>query len=207
MLRISGLNDSDAHVLEAATRVLRAPGRVVVYPTDTLYALGCRAEDAEAAARVRGAKGRDEAKPLPLVGGSVDQVQSLAPSWNDAARRLAKVFWPGPLTLVLPHAGRLPTEVTAEGATIAIRVPASSFLRDLCHAAGPLVSTSANRSGEPAPGSFDAAEAAVGQFADLLIDGGRLDGVPSTIVDVTGEPRLVRPGRLPWDVILEILKP
>lgn len=193
-----------ADALAAAIDVLRR-GDLLIYPTDTLYALGCVAANAQAARRVREAKGRDDGKPLPLIAGSVAQVELLAGPLGPAVRALALGLWPGPVTLVLPAAPGLPAEVTAGGSTVAVRVPASPLAQRLCDAAGPLVSTSANRSGRPAPATCAEAEAEVGDAAALALDAGPGGGPPSTLVDATGaEPRLLRLGAIPWERIAEV---
>ncbi len=191
-------------VAEAAATLLA--GGLVIYPTDTLYALGCRAADGAAARRVRDAKGRDDGKPLPLIAADTAQVEDLA-LLSHVARRIASALWPGPVTLVLPARPGVPAEVTSGGTTVAVRVPALELARRLCAAAGPLVSTSANRSGNPAPATCEEAVREVGESAALALDGGPGGGPPSTNVDVTDvEPRLVRLGATPWSEIAAALR-
>jgi L-threonylcarbamoyladenylate synthase len=192
---------SDGVVARAAS-VLRAGG-LLIYPTDTLYALGGVATDPEVARKVRTAKGRDEAKPLPLVAECLEQARSLCAAWPDGASRLAGRFWPGPLSLVLPAGPRVPAEVTSGTGTVAVRVPACLLDRRLCAEAGPLIATSANRAGRPGPESCPAAVAAVGGWAALALDAGAGRPRPSTLVDLTGEaPRLLRAGPVSWDDVL-----
>jgi len=179
----------------------------VILPTDTRYALGCLASDPEAARALRAAKGRDDAQPLPLVVGDVEQLGALCGPLPDVARTLAARFWPGPLTLVLSAAAAVSDAITSGGGTVAVRVPAHDFLRRLCLRVGPLVSTSANRSGRPAPQSCAEALAEVGQFVALAVDGGFGNALPSTIVDVTGsEPKLRRAGPIAWPEIAAALR-
>lgn len=191
-------DDPEAEALARAERALVA-GQLVIYPTDTLYALGCRAKDGAAALRVREAKGRDDAKPLPLVAADLEQVESVCLPLSRPAAAVARRFWPGPLTLVIPVRTGVAPEVTAGGESVAIRVPAMNLVRELCRRAGPLVSTSANRAGEPAPRTCAAAVAGVGGAAALALDGGPGGDLPSTIVDLTGSgPRLLRAGAIAW---------
>lgn len=198
--------DPEADVLARAVAVLRS-GQLVIYPTDTLYALGGRALDAGAAGRVRAAKGREEAKPLPLVAADRVQAVSLCSAWTQDAERLARRFWPGPLTLVLPASRDLPTEVTAGGPTIAVRVPGLRVTRELCALAGPLISTSANPAGATPPRTCGEAVAGVGGAAALALDAGPGRPVASTIVDLTGAaPRLVRAGLVPWEQVVDVLR-
>jgi L-threonylcarbamoyladenylate synthase len=196
----------DPAVVARAAELLRA-GQLVIYPTDTLYALGALARDAAAARRVRRAKGRDDLKPLPLVAESLAQARGLSPAWPEAAQRLAERFWPGPLTLVVAASPDIPPEVTAGTSTVAVRVPGSTLARALCAAAGgPLVSTSANPSGAPAPATCREAVAGMGAWAALALDGGRGGPAPSTVVDVSGAvPRLVRAGPIGWTDVLGVL--
>lgn len=181
---------------EAAARL--HAGAVIIYPTDTLYAVGCRALDADAVARLRAAKGREADKPLPVIVADIEQARSLASLWPDSAQRLAKAFWPGPLTLVVPATPDVPAALLAGARNIAVRVPASDVARALAREAGPLVSTSANLAGEPPCLTVELALQAF-PAAVLVIDVGALDGAPSTIVDVTdsnGAVTVLREGRI-----------
>lgn len=192
-------------VLEQALEVLRADG-LLIYPTDTLYALGGSALSARAVRRLREAKGRPEGKALPLIVGRLEQALELASVWPPAAERLARRFWPGPLSLVVEARGGLPEPLLGGGRSVAVRVPDRALPRQLALAAGPLISTSANRSGEAAAASCGEALAWLGSLVDLALDGGPGKGQASTIVDVTGpQPRLQRPGVIAWDDVLRAL--
>jgi L-threonylcarbamoyladenylate synthase len=192
-------------VLERSAAVLRAGG-LLIYPTETLYALGGCALDAAAAGRVREAKGRADDKALPLIAAGLEQVRGLCSEWPEVAARLAARFWPGPLTLVLPASPDVPLPVTAGGNTVAVRVPGRSLPRRLCQAAGPLVSTSANRSGAPPATRCLDALAALGSAASLALDGGECTGAPSTIVDLSaGAPRVLREGAIARTEVLAAL--
>jgi L-threonylcarbamoyladenylate synthase len=193
-----GLPAEDAAGMRAALRA----GEILLYPTDTMYAVGGLVLAAEAARRVRAAKGREAGKALPALAADEGQARELCGAVADRAWVLARVFWPGPLTLVLPASPALPREVAGEG-TIAVRVPAHGLARDICRLAGPLISTSANRSGEPPALTCAAAIASLGEEVAFAIDGGPGSPTPSTIVDVTGpEPRLLRAGAVPWEDVL-----
>jgi L-threonylcarbamoyladenylate synthase len=183
-------------------------GALIIYPTDTLYAIGGRARDGSAAEAVRRAKGRDEGKPLPLVAADLDQARALCAAWPPEAAALAARFWPGPLTLVLCADPALPAQVTAGTPTVAVRVPALELTRALCRGAGALVSTSANRAGGPPPLTCEEAVAAVGEAVALVLDAGPGRGVVSTIVDLaSGAPRLLRAGAVSWAEIEGVLPP
>jgi L-threonylcarbamoyladenylate synthase len=204
VLQVSG-DDPAPAALGRAASILQAGG-LLIYPTDTLYAIGGRALDPTVGQTVRTAKGRD-AKPLPLVTADVGQARSLATTFPREALRLAERFWPGPLTLILPAGPNVPEEVTAGAATIAVRVPALALARRLCAMAGPLISTSANLSGAPSPVTCEDAVAGVGHAALLALDAGPGRRVASTIVDLTGRSvRLVRTGAVPWAEVLASLQ-
>jgi L-threonylcarbamoyladenylate synthase len=180
---------------------------LLIYPTDTLYAIGGLALRAAAAVRVREAKGREPGKPLPIVAADLAQVATVCTALPEAATRLGAALWPGPLTLVLPAAPGVPEEVTAGTGTVAVRVPGCELTRRLCSLAGALVATSANRAGEAAPVGVDEAIAGVGAHVACAIDAGPGSKTPSTIVDLTSaRPRLLREGAVRWDAVRQILR-
>jgi len=206
VVRVSG-TDPDPAVVALAASLLTA-GSLLIYPTDTLYALGGRVLDAAAGAAVRRAKGREEGKPLPLVAADLEQARVLCASWPEAADQLATRFWPGPLSLVVPAAPTVPADVTAGSGNIAVRVPDLELTRALCRQTGALVSTSANRAGGTPPITCADALEAVGAAAALALDAGRGRAVASTIVDLTSTPpRLLRGGAIPWEEIEGVLRP
>jgi L-threonylcarbamoyladenylate synthase len=182
-------------------------GALVVYPTDTLYAIGCRALDPSAVRALRSAKARDADKALPVIAANLDQARSLAREWSPEAERLAASFWPGPLTLVLKASAAVPPEVIASTDSVAIRVPSSPFATRLAELVGPLISTSANLAGEPPCVTVDLA-LAVFPAATLAFDAGPLDGAPSTIVEVgaPGAVRVLREGRVSIAALRERLE-
>jgi L-threonylcarbamoyladenylate synthase len=185
---------------------LLSEGSLLIYPTDTLYALGGLALRPAVGAKVRAAKGREDDKPLPLVVSGLEQARSVCSPWPEAATRLAERFWPGPLSLVLPARVEVPREVTSGTGAVAIRVPARALTRRLC-APGPLISTSANRAGRPAPRHCAEAVGAVGASAALALDGGPGSRSSSTLVDLSGGvPRLLREGPVAWKDVLATLE-
>jgi L-threonylcarbamoyladenylate synthase len=191
--------------IEEAARALEAG--LLIFPTDTLYALGARITAPALVRRVREAKGRPQKNPLPLVAQDVAQARALCASWPEVADRLVGSFWPGPLTLVLPAAGTVSEEVSSGGGTVAVRVPALELTRALCARAGPLVSTSANRAGELPPLTCGEACLGVGEFATLALDAGPGRPLASTIVSLaSGRAELVREGAVPWDEVLAVLR-
>jgi len=197
-------DENDARALAVALDAL-GRGELLIYPTDTLYALGGRARDSGAVARVRAVKGREAGKPLPVIAADIAQARALSQDWTAAAERLAQAFWPGPLTLVVRSADDLPHALTAGVGSVAVRVPALPLARTLC-ADGALVSTSANLAGGAPPVTCDEAVAVVGEGAALALDAGPGSPRPSTIVDLTSSvPRLLRDGAVPWPAVEAIL--
>jgi L-threonylcarbamoyladenylate synthase len=190
-------------VLDRALRVIGA-GDLLIYPTDTLYALGGLAGDPAVASKVRAAKGREEGKPFPLIAADVAQVEALVGPLSGEARLLAGAFWPGPLTLVLALTAPLPPDVSV--GTVAVRVPSLPLARVLCRL-GPLISTSANPAGEPPPLTCRQAILGVGDAAGLALDGGEGSPAPSTIVSVaSGVARVVRPGAVSEEAVRRVLR-
>ncbi|MHB8080537.1 MAG: L-threonylcarbamoyladenylate synthase, partial [Candidatus Krumholzibacteriia bacterium] len=182
-----------------AARLL-AGGGVVLLPTDTLPGLHCRADAAPALARLQALKGRDPARPLLLLCADEAQAFALAAPLDAVVTAYARRCWPGPFTLVLPRGPAAPVAVCGAGGTVACRVPAPPALRALVRAAGgPLVSTSANRSGEPPCATLEAAVALLGGQVDAVLAGWLPEAVPppgpSALIDLAGwPPRLLRPG-------------
>lgn len=183
-------------------------GALVVYPTETFYGLGALATLPEAIARLGDAKLRPAGKPLPLVAADSTAAFALWAGVPEEARLLAERFWPGPLTLVVAAATGLPGALTL-GGEVGVRVPGSEVARELARlAGGPLVSTSANPSGGPAPDSVEALAPELLARVDLVLDAGRTPrGLPSTVVRVAaGDLRLLRAGAVPWEDVEAALR-
>ncbi len=194
--------------VEQAVRVLRGGG-LVAYPTDTLYGLGADPRRAEAVERLFRAKGRAAEKAVPLIAGDLRQVERQVGVLTRLARRLARRFWPGPLTLVIEAAPTLDSRLLAQGDTVAVRVPDLPLARALPQAlGGPLTATSANRAGATPPTTAAATVTALASAVALVLDGGPTTAAePSTIVDARGaSPVLLRPGVVAWDRVLESLR-
>jgi len=168
-------------------------GKIVLLPTDTIYGLHAVASDADAVARIAGIKGRDDAKPFIVLASSLEQFPQLGISASPEILNALDAIWPAPLTAVLPL--REPVPASRGASTLAVRIPALDWLRDLVARTGPLVSTSANRSGEP-PVEHPALLAHdLQERIDAIIDGGTRAGKPSAVLDLSsGEPRFIREG-------------
>ncbi len=177
-------------------------GQVVVFPTDTVYGIGTNALLPEAVLGVFKAKGRPTDKPLILLVADPSDVDRYVIGVNDAARRLIKEYWPGPLTLIFKKSTLVPEEVTAGGNTVGIRCPDDIIARTLIKLVGvALATTSANITGKPSPKNAEEAKESMMGRVDYIIDGGQVKlGVESTVVDMSSEePKLVREGHIPWD--------
>ncbi len=190
---------SDPTALEQACALLRA-GRLVAFPTDTVYGVGALLSlgpgPARAVARLYAVKGRPEGKGIPILLASLADLPLVAEDVNETAARLAAAFWPGPLTLVLPKGPAVPAEISRTS-TVAVRVPAHPLAQSLIAAAGaPLAVTSANRSGEPPTTDPAVVRRTLGGRIAAVLDGGEaFGGVPSTIVDCSA------PGAAPFAVL------
>jgi L-threonylcarbamoyladenylate synthase len=181
--------------VEHAARLIRE-GRLVAFPTETVYGLGANALDASAVARIFSAKGRPHSSPLIVHVDSIEMARSLAAEWPDAAEKLAKRYWPGPLTLVVPKRPQIPDIVTAGLPTVGLRMPAHPLALELIRAAGvPIAAPSANRFTELSP---TMAGHVPEELADYVLDGGPARvGIESTVLSLAGSPVLLRPGVIP----------
>jgi L-threonylcarbamoyladenylate synthase len=182
-------------------------GGVVAFPTDTLYGLAADPRDEDAMAALFALKRRAPERTVALVAANLAQAETLA-TLGSQGRLLARYFWPGPLTLVVPAAADLAGSVLSDEHLVGIRVPDHAVARALAELCGhPLTATSANRSGEPATADPDEVVAQLPGLG-VLVDAGRTEGgPPSTVVDAsTSEVRLLREGALPWSRVLEFLR-
>jgi len=157
-------------------------GEAVVYPTETVYGLGADATDPAAVERVYGLKDRPRDKPLSVAFGSVDAALSLVPA-SDRARRFARTFLPGPVTVVVDRGDALAAELTDGGPRVGIRVPDHRTSRALADAAGPITATSANRSGAGSVRRVDELDPRIRDGCAVVLDGGETPGGESTVVD------------------------
>jgi L-threonylcarbamoyladenylate synthase len=186
-------------VVQQAVAVLRRGG-LVAFPTDTLYALGADALAPEAIERVLTVKGRSRGKPLSILVPSLEVARSLAQGTAERVWGLAQACWPGPLTIVVAAAAKVPPVLSGAAGTIGLRLPGSPVARAVLAAfGGPVIGTSANKSGGADPADARTVQRAIGGQIDLLLDGGRVAlGVPSTVLDCTAEPaRILREGAIP----------
>lgn len=195
----------DATRVAKAAALIRA-GRLVAFPTETVYGLGANALDAEAVARIFAAKQRPRTSPVIVHVDSVEMARGLAAEWPVSAEILARRYWPGPLTLVVPKGPQIPDIVTAGLPTVGLRMPAHPLALELIRAAGvPIAAPSANRFTELSP---TLAEHVAERLADFVLDGGPARvGIESTVLSLAGVPELLRPGVIPLPEIEALIGP
>lgn len=194
----------DAGIVRRAARQL-LEGRLVAYPTDTLYGLAVDARNPDAVERLFRAKGRPAEMAVPLIAADREQVARDAGRLTPLAKTLAERFWPGPLTLVIAASDALNGRLLAGGSSVAVRVPDHAVARALAGALGhPVTATSANRSGAlPATTAAEAVAAVGGELGCVLDAGPSAGSAPSTIVDARGSaPVLLRSGAVAWERVL-----
>jgi L-threonylcarbamoyladenylate synthase len=198
--------DSRRDGLASAAAATRA-GQLVVLPTDTVYGLGCDAFNADAVRALLAAKGRGSSMPAPVLVGSWHTIDGLVGSVPQGARDLIEAFWPGGLSLVLPHAPSLAWELGDTRGTVMLRMPLHPVALELLREVGPMAVSSANKTGSPPARTMEEARLQLGEEVSVYLDGGpATEGVASTIVDLTGpEPRILREGAVPAAQVAEVL--
>lgn len=185
-----------AEAIALAVKAL-AGGDIIGLPTDTVYGLAADPFHTGASDRLFRLKGRPRNVELPVLVSTEDQALSLCTAVPQTARRLMKRYWPGPITLVLPRRPDLQADLGEEDATIGIRCPAHPVPLAICEQIGPIATTSANRHQETALTTAQEVAESLGPELVLVLDAGTCDGIPSTVVDCTGEqPKVLREGRL-----------
>lgn len=182
--------------IASAARVIR-DGGVVVMPTETVYGLACNAMNAAAVQRVFDIKGRPSENPLIVHISGVDDLKQVASDWPEIAEKMARKFWPGPLTMVLPKRRDVPDETTGGLETVAVRVPRHWVAKELIQAAGcPIAAPSANVFMGLSPTTAQDIDPEIDVEVPIILDGGPCEvGLESTVVDLTDEtPVILRPG-------------
>jgi len=189
--------------LTQAIKVLK-DGGVAVFPTDTVYGVGAALSHVEAVKRLFTLKNRPLNRPLIALISSIEQASLLSPDLPETFFNLSQAFWPGALTLIVPKAPHIPDFVTGGLPSIGLRIPGCAIARALIEGVGePLVTTSANISGEASPTSLES----MGLSVDAVVDGGvTRHQVASTVVDLTTpNPTIVRQGAISETLIFEIV--
>jgi L-threonylcarbamoyladenylate synthase len=185
---------------------LRA-GELVALPTETVYGLAANALNANAVARIYDVKGRPARNPIIVHVADVEMAKRCVAGWPALAEKLAKSFWPGPLTLVLPRSQEIPDIVTAGGRTVGVRWPSHPFIQAVIRACGfPLAAPSANRSTEVSPTNAAHVVKSLGGRIPLVIDGGPSQvGIESAVLDLTvSPPQILRPGMIREESLLAV---
>ena len=181
-----------------AAELLRM-GEVVALPTETVYGLAANALDEKAVAKIFQIKGRPAHNPIIVHVASNEMAKHCVKNWPELAGSFSKSFWPGPLTLILPRAEKIPEIVTAGGATVGIRWPSHPFMQAVIRECGfPLAAPSANLSNQISPTNAEHVRAQLGGKISLIVDGGQSQvGIESTVLDLTvSPPRILRPGMI-----------
>lgn len=174
-------------------------GKLVVFPTETVYGIGANGLEPEAVKSIFVAKGRPQDNPLILHVASVDQIASLVREFPLEAQKLAEAFWPGPLTLILPKSDAVPFETSGGLDTVALRIPSHPVALQLLKEADlPVAAPSANRSGSPSPTNAEHVWEDLRGRVDLILDGGATQiGIESTVLSLVGTvPTILRPGAI-----------
>ena len=200
------IQTSQPEAIEKALRILKAGG-LVSFPTDTVYGLGSLAFNNTAIESIYKAKDRPIEKAIPILIGDLSDLDKVADDIPNMALRFASRFWPGPLTCVVPKKQTLPLAISATS-TVAVRIPDHAAARTLLRAAGPMAATSANISGQVSPSTAQEVYDQLNGRIPLILDGGKTGGgVPSTLVDCTGEkPVVLRDGPISLNELLAALK-
>ncbi|MBI3132485.1 MAG: threonylcarbamoyl-AMP synthase [Acidobacteria bacterium] len=190
--------------LERIAELLRKDG-VIAYPTDTLFGLGCLASRKKAVDRIRELKRRDAKKPMSLLCADMEMLCKYTRHLDTPTFRVLKHLFPGPYTALLPASREVPNHLASRGklhAVVGLRIPDHAFCLELTKLLGePIITTSANLSGDPTLNTAWEIEEELGHALDMVIDCGEPLGEGSTIIDFTGdEPALIREGAGPWPI-------
>ncbi len=200
------LSANDLSALNHAIKILENNG-IVAFPTDTVYGLGAMVFQPLGIKRLFLAKGRENTQAVPVLLGNVEDITIVTEYPGQAVHRLAGRFWPGPLTLVLPRRSIIP-KLIAPTPTIGVRIPNHPVAIKLLKRTGPLAVTSANLSGGENAHTAEEVLAQLDGRVDLILDGGRTPGgIPSTVVDMTGEDiNILRSGPISEEEIRGVLR-
>jgi len=197
IIKINNLTPEPELISDAAA--ILQNGGVIGYPTETVYGIGCNAFDEKAVNRIYDLKHRDKSNALIIIAADIIQISDIVQSIPEQAEKLIDNFWPGPLTMVFEMSKTLKDFPFGKSKTIAIRIPDCPICLSLLKISGfPIVSTSANISGQPAASKASEVYSYFGKQLDLIIDGGETPShEPSTVIDITKTPaRMIREGAI-----------
>ena len=197
----------DYSVIERAAEIIKNGG-LVAFPTETVYGLGANALDAEASKKIYEAKGRPSDNPLIAHIASIDALGEIVEDVSDVAKRLIERFWPGPMTLIFKKKSLVPDSTTGGLNTLAVRFPSNEIAQALIEMSKvPIAAPSANTSGKPSPTKGEHVIEDLDGKVDMIIDGGEVGlGLESTIIDVTGEPTILRPGFITQEMLEQVIE-
>jgi L-threonylcarbamoyladenylate synthase len=198
-----------SEALEQAVGLLKKGG-LIALPTETVYGLAADARNAQAVKNIYQVKGRPAFNPIIVHVASLEMAKKCVASWPLKAEKLARAFWPGPLSLVLKRSSLIPDVVTAGGDTVAVRWPAHPVFQEVIQrCAFPLAAPSANRSNSVSPTTAEHVRASLGGRIPLILDGGPCPvGIESTVLDLSslGKPQILRPGMISKEMIDAVLE-
>jgi L-threonylcarbamoyladenylate synthase len=199
------ISTNSPNAIANALEVLLSGG-LVAFPTDTVYGVGALVFDEKTVESIYAAKERPVEKAIPVLIGDAVDLNQVADEIPIPAARLIARFWPGPLTVLVPKKSSLPTVVSATS-TVGVRVPDHELARSLLRLAGPMAVTSANISSQPSPTTAEEVLTQLGSRIAMILDGGRTPGgVPSTLVDCTGdEIQILREGPISKETLLKAI--
>tara|TARA_B100000953_G_scaffold149820_1_gene124037 strand:- start:82 stop:699 length:618 start_codon:yes stop_codon:yes gene_type:complete len=191
---------------QSATKETLSIGGVVVLPTDTVYGVFSLPNSKTALEKIFSVKMRPRSMPLPLLISDVGQLPLVSSFQSQNLSSLVQLFWPGSLTVVLPNPSSVMSLVSSDEGTIAVRCPDNDFVRGIAKDLGPLAATSANLHGEPTPeNAIEIADMLPG--VDLVVDGGPLNGLASTLVDLSQpDPVILREGPITSEMVFKSLE-
>ncbi|MEZ0536304.1 L-threonylcarbamoyladenylate synthase [Caldicellulosiruptoraceae bacterium PP1] len=205
---INAKDNYDLDILKPAAQSIQN-GRIVAFPTETVYGLGADGFNEKAVSKIFEIKGRPQDNPLILHISSIEMIYDIAMDYDkEIIRILIENFWPGPLTIILRKKSIVPDKVTAGLKSVGIRMPANKIALDLIALAQrPIAAPSANLSGRPSPTKAEhVIEDLIDKDVDYIIDGGSCNvGLESTIVDLTNKPTILRPGAITYEMLKEVL--
>lgn len=203
-LKEDKLSKEDLEIIDQAFR----DGKLVVFPTETVYGLGANGLDPDADKKIFKAKGRPSDNPLILHIAYMSQINELVKEIPDVARELSDNFWPGPLTMIFNKSDLVPDAVTAGLDTVAIRMPSHPVAREILkYTKLPIAAPSANLSGKPSPTTYKRVMEDLDGLVDIIVDGGKPSyGIESTVLDLTSDPAMIlRPGGVTKEDLKKII--
>lgn len=204
IIKLEELNSYEEVVKEAAN-ILKNDG-VLLVPTDTVYGLVCLSTSDNGVRKIFKMKQRPVQKKIPVIVSNIEQLKKLPIIWNKYIDKLASKYWPGALTLAI-GIKKNKVEWLKEREEIAVRIPNNKFIIDLANNVGPLLMTSANKSGEEIPHTIEGALESLEGSPEMVIDGGKLSGLPSTLVNVNNMyPKVEREGIIKVEEIIKVIE-